>query len=427
MMAKSRLFIGAVLLSLAAFSLLACSGQQSQKYTVEESERIARDFVQNEATFRFDGIADTLELTNTSELGAGSWEFTFRYDSRASGYGDRTGQFLLQVITPHEAKVTAKNYKVTKAIMDNRWDMIAQRLLGEQPTQTPPSPVTYSMPELRYRLIDNFGDIFYVDGDFYPIAREGQEERNAQERFSAIKADDAEFAAILQRLGLPNKADYALEEKVRIYREHKKLTLGVQITASRDVYSFTLRVGEGQGFRIEGTITTSGKITVLKKEPSINTVPICLTKGSLIDTPNGPVPVEQLRQGMEVWTADDMAVRVLGVVVETVVIPVPSSFQAVKVTLSDGRVVTASPGHPTIEKPMLGDYRVGDDLDGALVVAVERVSYNGETYDILPALSLPDEIGSTGSVTGFYWVNGVLMISTLAPNPMGQDMMGQDM
>ncbi|MEK7281975.1 MAG: Hint domain-containing protein, partial [Chloroflexota bacterium] len=329
-----------------------------------------------------------------------------------------------QVITPHEAKVTVKNYKVTKAIMDNRWDMIAQKLLGEQPTQTPIPPVIYSMPELRYRLMDNFGDVFYVDSDFYPVAREGQEERNAQEQFPTIAANSAEFAAILQRLGLPNKADYTLEEKVRIYREHKKLGLGVQVTASGDLYSFTLRVGEGQGFRIEGTITPAGKITVLKKEPSFNTFPICLTKGSLIDTPNGPLPVEQLRVGMVVWTADDMAERVVGTVVEIVMIPVPSSFQVVRVTLSDGRVVTASPGHPTIEKPALGDYRVGDDLDGALVVAVERVSYDGETYDILPAFSLPDAIGSTSSITGFYWVNGVLMISTLAPmvQPMGQDM-----
>ncbi len=53
------------------------------------------------------------------------------------------------------------------------------------------------------------------------------------------------------------------------------------MTASGDVYQFTLRVKEGEGERIEGTITPSGKITVRKREPSFNTYPICLARGSV--------------------------------------------------------------------------------------------------------------------------------------------------
>ena len=275
----------------------------------------------------------------------------------------------------------------------------------QSPTTTTP-PVIYSMPELKYLLISNFDNVFYVDPDYYPIAREGQEEKNALEQFPPIKADDTEFSAILEHLGLPNKADYADEEKLLIYREHKKLARAVEIIPSGDLYNFVLRTGEGQGERIQGTITPSGKIKVLKREPSFNTYPICLTKGTLIDTPGGLVPIERLHKGMAVWPVDDSGKRTVAAVVETAMTSVPSSFQVVKVRLNDYRTVTASPGHPTAEGRALGDYQAGDTLDGALVAVVEHVIYDGgATYDILP----------TGS-TGLYWANGVLLKSTLAAN-----------
>jgi len=271
-----------------------------------------------------------------------------------------------------------------------------------QPAPTP-TPVVYSAPQLEYRLISNFGGVFYCDPDFYPVAHEGQEQQNALEQYSIIKANVAEFSAILEHLGLPTKADYTDEEKLLIYREHKLLTYGVELTASGDVYNFTLRTGEGQGYLIIGTITPSGTITILKKETSFNTCPICLAKGTLIDTPSGPVQVEELQRGMAVWSMDDSGRRVLAAVVETAVTPVPPSFQVVTVRLDDGRAVTASPGHPTAEGRLLGDYRVGDSLDGALVTAVERASYEKEaTYDLLPS-----------STTGLYWANGILLRSTL--------------
>ncbi len=277
---------------------------------------------------------------------------------------------------------------------------------AQQPTPTPTPLVIYSIPELKYLLISNFDQVFYVDPDFYPIARVGQEEKNALEQFSIINANAAEFSAILQHLGLPNKGEYTNEEKLHIYREHKKLTLAVEMTASRDTYYFILRVGEGQGERIEGTITRSGEITVLKREPSFNTYPICLAKSILIDTPSGPVPVEQIIKGMAVWTVDGSGKRITADVVETAVTLVPSSFQMVMVILNNGRTVTASWGHPTAEGRALGNYQMGDTLDGALVIMVEHVAYNGgATYDLLP----------TGS-TGLYWANGILLKSTLSIN-----------
>ena len=114
--------------------------------------------------------------------------------------------------------------------------------------------------------------------------------------------------------------------------------------------------------------------------------------------------MEYFKKGMAVWTVDDSGKRITAGVVETAVTSVPSSFQMVTVRLDDDRTVTASPSHPTAEGRALGSYQVGDTLDGALVVVVEHVIYNGgATYDLLPS-----------GETGLYWANGVLLKSTLS-------------
>lgn len=271
---------------------------------------------------------------------------------------------------------------------------------------TPTPAGAYSLPQLEYRLFSRFDSVFWCDPDFYPVARPGQEEKNAQEQFPIIRGNETEFSAILEHLGIPNKAEYTDQEKLQIYREHKKLTFAVQMTAFGDAYGFILRVEEGQGKRIEGTITKSGDISVLRREPSFNTCPICLAKGTIIDTPEGPVPVEKLRNGMAVWTLDDSRKRVAAVVVETAMTAVPSSHQVARIRLEDGRTVTASAGHPTEEGRALGDYQVGDILDRGLVIAAELRAYDGSaTYDLLPS-----------GTTGVYWANGVLLRSTLTPH-----------
>jgi hypothetical protein len=274
-------------------------------------------------------------------------------------------------------------------------------------TTIPPAPtttaVTYTVPDLEYRLFAQY-DPFWCDPDFYPVARPGSELGYAVDQFPAIQANTDEFSAILKYLSLDGKTSYSDDEKLLIYRQHKKLTYGAQIAPSGNVYSFSLRVGAGQGWRYEGTITPAGDITITSKVVSFNTCPICLTKGTMIDTPSGPVPVEQLRRGTIVWTIDATGSRVAMPVILTAATPVPPSFMVVQITLEDGRTVSASPGHPSAAKKAIGDYRVGDILDGSPVVAAGLVMYSeGSTYDILP-----------GGGTGLYWANGILLLSTLA-------------
>ena len=96
----------------------------------EESRRITEEFVKNSPTFVFDGIEDTLRLTDTITLRCPyCWQFTFEFDSSHAGYGARTGQAFAQVITHHTAQITIALGEVKSAVMDNMWDMLNQEII----------------------------------------------------------------------------------------------------------------------------------------------------------------------------------------------------------------------------------------------------------------------------------------------------------
>ena len=270
-------------------------------------------------------------------------------------------------------------------------------------SSTTSPPPEHSRYELAYILLDEYSNYFWCDPYQWPIVRTEQEESDAKAQFPGIRADAAEFSTILSHLDFPVRDNYSDIMTLLIFREHNKLNGAVQMAPSGDIYDFTIRVGEGEGQRIEGTITKAGKIDVDREERSINTCPICLAEGTLIDTPVGPVPVEQLRPGMEVWTVDTSGRAVAAALLTTSSTPVPASFRVVRLTLADGRSVTASPGHPTASGKALGSYRVGEMLDGAPVAVAETMVYGGgRTYDLLPA-----------GATGCYRAGGILLVSTL--------------
>ncbi len=97
----------------------------------DKSQAIARDFVLNEATFKYDGLAGTLAVRPAAVSGAPDmWEFSFEFQSRHSGYGDRAGKILLQVITRHSVRIVVDKEQVISAVMDGRWDMIDHKMLS---------------------------------------------------------------------------------------------------------------------------------------------------------------------------------------------------------------------------------------------------------------------------------------------------------
>jgi hypothetical protein len=272
------------------------------------------------------------------------------------------------------------------------------------PTPSPTPTASLSQYQLEYILLSKFPDVFWCDPDSYPVARD--EQPNAIQQFPEIQANVPEFAAILEHLGMAVKSDYTDAEKLSIYQEHKKLSRAATLTPDpANGFFFDLRTGKNEGLHIAGTLDTGGRIKIQTQEASFNTCPICLTKGTLIDTPDGLIPVEKLQPGMPVWTMDASGRRIAAPILKISSTPVPAGFQVVSVTLNDGRSVTASPGHPSAEKRALGEYRVGDTLDRGQVIATDKLEYSGgATYDILPS-----------GHTGLYWANGILLLSTLPP------------
>ncbi|HEY41498.1 MAG TPA: hypothetical protein G4O18_06525 [Dehalococcoidia bacterium] len=96
------------------------------------SLNVAEEFVRSSPTFSYDGIEETLELTETLTLRCPyCWSFIFEFDCLHAGYGDRTGEVLAQVITHHEAVITVIRGEVTSAIIDDKWDMLQQEEISD--------------------------------------------------------------------------------------------------------------------------------------------------------------------------------------------------------------------------------------------------------------------------------------------------------
>lgn len=148
-----------------------------------------------------------------------------------------------------------------------------------------------------------------------------------------------------------------------IYREHKRLRAISLVPAAGGGFAYSMQIGtEAEGRLVSGTVRADGTIREDRSEPAILTCPICLPAGTRIDTPAGPMLVEEVRE------------------------------------------VTASPGHPTAEGRRLGLLRPGERLDGAVITSVQRVSYGGKyVYDLFPA-----------GATGLYWADGVLIGRTIS-------------
>jgi hypothetical protein len=273
----------------------------------------------------------------------------------------------------------------------------------EPPTAIPPLPGGLSPTELKYTLLEQYLDFFFCDPDLYPVAID-DELQLALQRFPEIQANAEEFQAILNHNGLSGVTSFTDEQKMLIYREHKKLN-ALLFELAGDKYQFQFQTSDQneQGFLIKGSIDAQGKIEIESRDAAIATCPICLAHGTRIDTPRGPVAVQDLKPGDWVWTLNADGERLPARLQQTGHVPVPPTHRLAHIVLDDGRQLWVSPGHPSADGRRLGRLRQGDLLDGARVLSAGLVSYSGgATYDILPA-----------GDTGFYWANGILIASTL--------------
>lgn len=274
-------------------------------------------------------------------------------------------------------------------------------------TATPVPGGTLASAELKYLLADALGPLWYCDPDAYPVARDDEGEL-ATQRFDEIRGDGATFTAIIDHLGLELDSSFDADDRLAIYREWKMLN-AVQLEPSgSDAFRFDYLAqpasGDGTGTRSTGTIDAGGRIDVEREEDApMPACPICLARGTLVDTPGGPVPVEDLAVDDLVWSLDRDGRRTAVPVLRVGSMVAPDGHRVIRLRLADGREVTASAPHPLADGRPIGTVRVGDDVDGARVVSVTVLPYSGDrTYDLLPA-----------GPTGAYWADRIALESTL--------------
>jgi hypothetical protein len=274
------------------------------------------------------------------------------------------------------------------------------------PSPSPRAPLTIA--ELRYRLIDELGPLWYCDRDFYPIAVQDEADL-AIKRFAEVQADREAFVAILARIRLGADTAFSADQKLTIYRAWKQLNAIVLDPVGNASHRFDYlnmpAQGANEGRRTTGTIDAGGSIAIEQQQPAgAPNCPICLARGTRIATPDGDVAIEDIRVGMRVWSMDQAGNRVVETVTRIGQTPVPDTHQVVRLVLDDGRVVRASPGHPLADGRRLGTIQADDLVDGARVVSATLERYDGGfTFDLRP----------TGP-TAVYFADGVPLGSTLS-------------
>jgi len=103
------------------------------QYTESGAVQTALDFLLSCPTFRFDGILSSIKVEDVvAESGCPwTWNVQLSFSCAHSGYGDRTGKILLQVITPHKIWVVVQRGTVVSAVIDGIWDELNQKFLKE--------------------------------------------------------------------------------------------------------------------------------------------------------------------------------------------------------------------------------------------------------------------------------------------------------
>lgn len=268
----------------------------------------------------------------------------------------------------------------------------------------PTGPLTPA--QLKVRLIDAYGPLWYCDPDVYPVARD-DEQALALSAWPQVMADAEALAAIRAHWGI-TAPDPTNTDKLAIYHEWKMLrALPLDpVSAGRWRFDYLPQpvTPSSTVTRTTGTIDGQGRIVVERTEPGrAPNCPICLARGQLVETPIGSVPVEALRLGDPVWTVDPTGGPTAAIVIALGSAPVPAGHQVIRLLLADGRTVLASAGHPLLDGRRLGELVAGDLVEDSRAVGVDRLQYGeAETFDLLPS-----------GPTGAYAVGGIWLGSTL--------------
>jgi hypothetical protein len=109
--------------------------------TQEDQERndalgVAQKYIVTSPTFTFDGDINTLDTEYVGSLESFPPQYMIKisFDSAHGGFGNREGQMLTQIITPHKMDIVVSEGIVISAVTDETWDeMNNQYVLKPQP------------------------------------------------------------------------------------------------------------------------------------------------------------------------------------------------------------------------------------------------------------------------------------------------------
>jgi hypothetical protein len=277
------------------------------------------------------------------------------------------------------------------------------------------SPTPLNKVALQYRLLDFLTDgrgmaaVDWCDYEYNPTSLgEGMDERGRLRIAEFARDNPAGLELIQKTVGLPgDPAALNATDTVAVYDEIRSIETMYLYDYADERYHYKAFIKNAQDrtIRVEGTISDYGAIDIARQYPGTPICYACLAMGTRIDTPGGPVAVQDLRVGDVIWTRRRDGTRVAAPLLRVSRTAVPAGHLVVKVGLDDGRSVTASLRHPTSDGRTFADLAAGDSLDGGVISHRDLLPYSADyTYDLLPA-----------GATGWYWADGVLIGSTLAP------------
>src|SRR3990170_4326234 len=114
--------------------------------TQEDQERndalgVAQGFILTSPTFAFDGDINTLdtEYVGSAESFPPQYMIKIAFDSAHGGFGNREGQVLTQVITPHKMDIIVSEGIVISAVTDETWDEMNHQYVLKKPQPKLPS------------------------------------------------------------------------------------------------------------------------------------------------------------------------------------------------------------------------------------------------------------------------------------------------
>lgn len=120
------------ILLVGMFPAMAILHHNTPNFRSENAVTIAERFLLQSPTFGFDGMGETVEVVNVEAFGTlNTWVVTIQFTSRNGGYGDRTGQMVITVLTEHQTRMVVRQGKVVEAVTDEVFDEITGEMINQ--------------------------------------------------------------------------------------------------------------------------------------------------------------------------------------------------------------------------------------------------------------------------------------------------------